>query len=181
MTTTTAQQVTGHAVTPRRPAPSLSVELTGGGTWRLADRRPDTFTMVVFYRGLHCPVCHAQLRELDRRLDELTARGVDVLAVSGDDRERASRTVSEWKLERLHVGYGIEEATMRRWGLFVSRAIKDGEPARFNEPGLFLVRPDGTIFYEAITSMPWGRPRLDDILGGIDFVLEHGYPARGEA
>jgi len=27
---------------------------------------------------------------------------------------------------------------------------------------------------------PWGRPRLDDILMGIDHVLEHDQPARGE-
>jgi hypothetical protein len=51
----------------------------------------------------------------------------------------------------------------------VSRAIDDGEPAVFNEPALFLIRPDGTVYYEGILSMPVGRPRLDDLLGGIDF------------
>jgi hypothetical protein len=29
--------------------------------------------------------------------------------------------------------------------------------------------------------MPWGRPRLDDIVNGIDFVVKANYPARGEA
>ena len=70
---------------------------------------------------------------------------------------------------------------MRRWGLFVSERIAENEPERFGEPGLFLITPDGTVYYEAITSMPWGRPRLDDIIGGIDFVLDQDYPARGAA
>ena len=28
--------------------------------------------------------------------------------------------------------------------------------------------------------MPVGHPRLDDLLGGIDSWVAHGYPARGE-
>jgi len=68
------------------------------------------------------------------------------------------------------------------WGLFVSRAIDDGEPAVFNEPALFLIRPDGTVCYESILSMPVGRPRLDDLLGGSDYWTANDYPpARGEA
>jgi peroxiredoxin len=168
-------------VVPRTTAPELSFELVDGGTWRLADHHLRAFTMVVFYRGLHCPVCKAQLHELERRLGELTERGVEVVAVSGDTRERAEQAVSEWGLEHLAVGFGLGTEDMRRWGLFVSERIADHEPERFGEPALFLIAPDGTVFYEAITSMPWGRPRLDDIIGGIDFVLDRGYPARGEA
>ncbi len=89
------------------------------------------------------------------------------------------KTVDEWRLDRLKVGYGLDVDTMRRWGLFVS-AGHDGEPALFNEPGLFLINPDGAVYYEALNSMPWGRPRLDDIVNGIDFVVTADYPARGE-
>jgi hypothetical protein len=28
--------------------------------------------------------------------------------------------------------------------------------------------------------MPVGRPRLDDLLSGIDYWTTHSYPARGE-
>src|ERR1700752_4481501 len=73
-----------RGVRPTQPAPDLRVPLLRGGTYRLSDRRPRLFTMVVFFRGLHCPVCHAQLRELDRRLDELEGRGIEVIAVSGE-------------------------------------------------------------------------------------------------
>ena len=49
----------------------------------------------------------------------------------------------------------------------------------FNEPALFLVSPDGRVYYESILSMPVGRPHLDDLLSGIDYWTAHDYPARG--
>lgn len=170
-----------HGVRPRRPAPELNVELLSGGTYLLGDQTPKQFTMVVFFRGLHCPVCRGQLRELDRHLDELTDRGIDVIAVSGETRERTQQLHDEWELERLSLGYGLTEADMRAWGLFVSHGVYDHEPALFNEPGLFLIAADGTVYYESILSMPVGRPRLTDLLTGIDYWTTHDYPARGEA
>ena len=137
--------------------------------------------MVVFFRGLHCPVCRAQLTELNRRLGELEERGIDVVAVSGETRERTIQLAEEWRLERLPLSYGLTEAQMRAWGLFISHGINDTEPALFNEPGLFLISPDHAVYYESILSMPVGRPRLDDLLSGIDYWTTHGYPARGEA
>jgi peroxiredoxin len=183
--TTTASRDTSTwprgGIKPREHAPELAVDLVGGGRWRLDGQQPESFTMVVFYRGLHCPVCRAQLSELNRRLDELTARGITAIAISGDTHERARRTVAEWHLDRLAVGYGLSEETACAFGLFLSRAIKDDEPALFSEAGLFLIRPDGTVYYAAINSMPLGRPRLDDVIAAIDYAAKADYPARGEA
>ena len=39
---------------PRQPAPSLSVPTVGGDTWTLSEQSPDSFTFIVFYRGMHC-------------------------------------------------------------------------------------------------------------------------------
>ena len=38
---------------PRQPAPSLVVDLIGGGVFNLAEEKPATFTLLAFYRGLH--------------------------------------------------------------------------------------------------------------------------------
>ncbi|MDO6492468.1 AhpC/TSA family protein, partial [Cellulophaga sp. 2_MG-2023] len=54
------------------------------------------------------------------------------------------------------------------------------EPEFFAEPGLFLITPDQTVYWESIQSMPFGRPEFRDVLGGIDYILKADYPARGE-
>ena len=177
---TTTEIPAAHGVRPTQPAPDLTVPLLRGGTYSLSDQRPKLLTMVVLFRGLHCPVCRAQLSELERRLSELEQRGIEVIAVSGETLERTTQLAREWKLDHLPLGYGLTEDQMRAWGLFVSHGINDREPALFNEPGLFLISPQHTVYYESILSMPVGRPRLDDLLGGIDYWTAHDYPARGE-
>ena len=53
MSATTASIDSTHPVVPREPAPELEVPLVGGGSWKLADQRPQAFTMLLFYRGLY--------------------------------------------------------------------------------------------------------------------------------
>lgn len=169
------------SVRPRQPAPSLDVRLLGGDTWRLSDAKPATFEMIVVYRGLHCPVCKTYLGELQAKLPEFSKRGVDVIAISTDSRERAERTKTEWSLDALRLGCELSIAKAREWELFISHAIRDGEPPEFSEPGLFLVKPDGTLFFASRSSAPWGRPPLDQMLRAIDVAIERKMPARGEA
>jgi peroxiredoxin len=177
--TTMSNTTAAHGVRPTEPAPELTAPLLRGGTYRLADQRPRRFTMIVFFRGLHCPVCRAQLSELERRLAEFEQRGIEVIAVSGEMRERAIQLAQEWRLEQLPLAYGLTEDQMRAWGLFISHGIGNGEPRLFNEPGLFLISPDHTVYYESLLSMPVGRPPVDDLLNGIDYWVASGYPARG--
>ena len=166
-------------LTPGAPAPDLNVDLVGGGSFKLADAEPENFTMVVFYRGLHCPICQQYNRQLQRLLGDYADTGVDVVAVSMDTEQRATESVQEWGLQDLTVGYGLSEDAARDWGLYISSAIKDDEPDRFSEPGLALVKPDGTLYYTAINSMPIGRPDLEDLVAKIEFLLDNDYPARG--
>jgi peroxiredoxin len=168
-------------IKPRQPAPRLEVKLLDGSAWRLEDARPAAFQMIVVYRGLHCPVCKTYLGDLEAKLPEFARRGVDVIAISTDSRERAERAKAEWGLANLRIGCELSIADARAWDLFVSRAIRDGEPPEFSEPGLFLVKPDGTLFFASRGSAPWGRPPFDQMLRGVDVVAERRMPARGEA
>jgi peroxiredoxin len=168
-------------VKPREPAPPLQVQLLDGSTWRLRDAKPATFEMIVVYRGLHCPICKTYLGELEAKLPEFSERGVDVIAVSTDSRDRAQRAKTEWGLDKLRLGCELSIANARDWDLFISSAIREGEPPEFSEPGLFLIKPDGTLFFASRGSAPWGRPAFDQMLRGIDFAMERKIPARGEA
>ena len=170
---------------PRQPVPALEVATVGGGTWRLAEQSPENFTLVVFYRGLHCPICSNYLRDLENKLDDFAAQGVEAIVISGDDEERARQAKEDWKLELLTVGYGLSLDDARKWGLYISSGVGKTsigieEPALFSEPGLYLVRPDGTLYFGSLQTMPFARPSFGDILKAVGVVLGRDYPARGE-
>lgn len=171
---------------PNQPAPALEVPLLGGGTFRLADEKPAAFTMLVFYRGLHCPVCRRYLSELDKLAAEFDKRGVSILVLSSDSRERSELVRYGWDLKNLRIGYDLAIDNARQWGLYVSNGrgkTSSGvdEPAQFSEPGLYLVRPDGRLYWGSVSSMPFARPHFDEVLQGIDFVIAKDYPGRGDA
>ncbi|GAA0871718.1 peroxiredoxin-like family protein [Gangjinia marincola] len=167
-------------INPRAKAPELSLSLINGTQWKLSEQDAKQFTMIVVYRGLHCPVCKNYLKNLQDHIDEFIDRGVNVVAVSSDTEEKANKAFSQWKIGDLPVGYQWSLDEARKWGLFISDGIND-EPDQFIEPGLFLIRSDQSMYYQSIQNMPFARPSFEKLLKAIDFVVEKDYPARGEA
>ena len=165
---------------PKKKAPGLVIQRIGGGEWSLADQRPDNFLLLVFYRGHHCPICKTYLEKLNSLLGDAAKQGITVFVASGDTEERALRSQEEWEISDLDLGCGMTVSQMSEWGLYISAAIKEEEPAAFGEPGLFLIKPDQTIYYAAYNSMPMGRPDLKEVIEFVEFILEKHYPARGE-
>jgi len=45
---------------------------------------------------------------------------------------------------------------------------------------VFLIRPDNSIYFLSIQSMPFVRPRFDEMIQALDFVIKNDYPGRGE-
>lgn len=169
------------ALLPRHTVPALKVPIVGGAPFDIHASKPERFTLVVFYRGYHCPICRGQLRELEAKSSDFRSRGVDVIAISSDAQEKARRSKSEWGLANLNIGYDLDLRVARAWGLYVS-ARREGtdEPALFTEPGIFLVRPDATLYFCSVQSMPFARPHVADLLAASDLVVAKNYPARGE-
>ncbi len=170
---------------PRQIVPALNVSLVNGGGFDLSLEGPDQFTLLIFYRGLHCPICKTQLKDLETRLPEFEKRGVGVVALSSDTQDRAEKAKAGWGLGDLRLGYGLDLRDARAWGLYISagRGTTSAgieEPALFSEPAIYLVRPDGTLYFGSVQTMPFARPHFADILSAIDFVVGKNYPARGE-
>lgn len=170
---------------PRQPVPALAVATLAHGDFDLAADAPQNFSLIVFYRGLHCPICTKYLLELARLQPEFERRGVKVIALSSDTPERAQAMGDKLKAPALRIGYELPLAVAREWGLYISTSrgvtsIGVEEPALFSEPAVYLVRPDGTLYYGAVQTMPFARPHFDELLAAIDFALAKNYPARGE-
>ena len=143
---------------PRSPVPVLQVPTLAHGPFTLADDAAPNFTLVVFYRGLHCPICLKYLLELGRLQPEFDKRGVKVIAMSSDGQERAQTMADKVGAPGLRMGYGLGLASARAWGLYISTSrgttsIGIEEPALFSEPGVFIVRPDGTLYYGAVQTL----------------------------
>ncbi len=164
---------------PSEPVPDLEVATVGGGTWSLKDQKPETFTVIEFYRGYHCPRCKVHLLDLDHKIARFEERGCGVIAISMDNQERAEKAKQEWGIGGLAIGYGLPEEKAREWGLYISTPIQDKEPYDFSEPGLFLVRPDGTLYSKVIHTTPFHRHHFADVMEAIDMIRSRDYPPRG--
>ncbi|AQS95211.1 alkyl hydroperoxide reductase [Polaribacter sp. BM10] len=167
-------------IKPRQVVPDLTINLVNDTKWNLKDQKPENFILIFVYRGKHCPVCKKQLEQVEKKIADFKERGVNLIAISANTEEVAKDTYKEWEIENLPIGYDFSIEEARKWGLFISNGISDKEPKQFIEPGLFLIDKEYKMYWQSIQSMPFGRPNLKDVLGGIDYILKEGYPARGE-
>ncbi len=170
---------------PRQECPALAVETLNHGRFDLGSDGAERFTLVVFYRGQHCPICGAYLKELERLTPEFAARGTKTIAISSDPRDRAEGMAEKVGGSNLRYGYGLPLSVARDWGLAISTSrgvtsVGIEEPALFAEPGVFLVRPDRTLYFASVQTMPFVRPHFSEMVKTLDFVIEKDYPARGE-
>ncbi len=182
-------------VIPGETMPALDARLVNAGgaagagaRWSLAQEKPAKLALVAFYRGGFCPICRVWLGELDRLAPEFEKRGVSVIALSADRREGAERTVEDWELKRLRLGYKLDVEDARKAGVYISQGRGKNpvtglrEPVLFTEPAMLLVRPDGTLYAAWIQSTPYARPHVAEVLTAIDNLVAQGLKApRGSA
>ncbi|MEM9013363.1 MAG: peroxiredoxin-like family protein [Pseudomonadota bacterium] len=170
---------------PRKKTPDLDLPLTNGDRFVLSGETAERGTLVVFYRGYHCPICATYLRELERLTPDFAERGVATVAVSADGQERGEKMAETIHADKLRVAYDLPLQTARDWGLFISTSkgktsIDVEEPALFSEPGVFMVTPARTLYYASVQTMPFVRPHFSELLKALDGAISRDYPARGE-
>ena len=166
-------------IIPGKKAPSLNIETISGNTWSLDKHLNKSKCMIVFYRGLHCPVCSVFLKQIESQLLEYKKSNIEVIAVSMDNKEKALKVKSDWSIKNLNIAYGLSEENARKWGLYISKSIKEAESDLFCEPGLFIIKEDGTVYLANTSNMPWARPDLTDFPAKLIFAEENNYPVRG--
>ena len=158
--------------------PRMSIEKLGGGTIEIGGPR-DRHTLLVVYRGKHCPRCKKYLGVLETMNRQWQDAGFDVAVVSADPMEKAQADFSEfgWTFD---VGYGLSETQMRDLRVYISDPLSEQETdRRFAEPAVFCVRPDGIIQVVCLSNGPAARPDLAELLDGMKFNIANDRPARG--
>ena len=168
-----------NMIKPGEKAPNLSFKTLNSNTWSLHDNLSNEMNIVIFYRGLHCPICKEYLVSIQNQLDDYSDANTSVTVISMDSEEKAKKTQLDWGLDKLNIGYGLSLDDAKNWGLFISKSIKEAESDIFCEPGLFVIKKDGSIYMVNISNMPFARPDLSTFSANLKFAQDNQYPVRG--
>ncbi|CAK0783480.1 hypothetical protein CVIRNUC_006679 [Coccomyxa viridis] len=158
---------------PGKPLPHIVLNTVQGGKIELG-APTGRWQLIVVYRGKHCPVSKNYLASLQQIYYELDELGAEVIAVSGDGRERAEsfleslKATTDTKEVSFKIAYGLPLAEMLRWGLYISepRNIRETDQP-FPEPALFLLNPDGEVVIIDYSNSPFARPDLRILVEGM--------------
>jgi peroxiredoxin len=147
--------------------PELTVALSGGRSLQLPGALAGHFGVVLFYRGLWCPYCNAQLSAFQRSRDGLAALGVSVVALSVDDEATTQNLIAKHGLQ-FPVGHGADaDAVAAITGAFVNP-----DPRYLQSTG-FVLDPGGRVVVSAYSSGAIGRLVPQDVIGLVRYLREH--------
>lgn len=170
----TAKPVAGAILNP------ISIPKLGGGQIVAGGAR-DNWSLLVIYRGKHCPRCKKYLNILNDMRQKWQDAGFDIMVASSDPVEKAQADRDEFGWD-FDLGYDLSEDQMATLGLYMSDPLTASETdRRFAEPGVFVLRPDGSLLLIAISNGPSARPDLEELLDGMIFTKENNRPPRGTA
>jgi peroxiredoxin len=170
--------------------PDLDLALVNGASWSLSKQHGARYMLVAFYAGADDEDSRDRLVDLGRHVDMLGRRGVHVIAVSADDKERAVYAWRQWRLDGLPIGYGLSRQSAHAWGLEARQAFP-GEPARLHrlpvhtegdalqeegdwqvEPAVFLIRSERQLAWSGQLSGGPGWPSVQELLEALESVEE---------
>lgn len=126
-------------------APNFRLPDARGGQVELAELRADGPVVVVFYRGQWCPYCNLQLAAFQRALDDITAAGARLVAISPQTPD-SSLTHAERDGLAFPVLSDVGNRVARDYGLVFKQAETSTEVSR--EIGLELADYNGDDSHE---------------------------------
>ncbi|MDN3652253.1 peroxiredoxin-like family protein [Thalassotalea ponticola] len=139
------------------------------------------WTMVVVYRGQHCPLCTRYLNQLESLREDFANTGVDLIAISGDSKEQLESHMEKLNIS-FAIAYGLTLEQMKALGLYISDPRSPQETDHpFAEPGLFVVNNEGKVHVVDISNNPFVRPELTALANGLAWIRnpDNNYPIRG--
>lgn len=142
--------------------------------FNLYDNIGEKGAVLFFYPLDFTFVCPSEIIAFDKRLDEFTSRGINVIGVSID----SQFSHFAWKNTAINQG-GIGQVRFPLVADLTKQIARDYD-VLFNESvalrGSFLIDKDGTVRHAVINDLPLGR-NIDEMIRMVDtmlFVNEHG-------
>jgi len=166
------------AIKPADPFPPIEFHMMSGGSERLSDNK-GRWTLLIVYRGDHCPRCKTYVARLHELAAGYAEREVDLRLASMDSEDIARRNMDEngWTLP---VAHSLSIAECQQLALYLTDHEPGNEQAGvYAEPGLFLINPEGLTQVIATSNSPSVRPDLEVVLDGIIGTQDRNLPIRG--
>ncbi len=143
-------------------------------SFNFSDATSGKYAVVFFYPLDFTFVCPSELIALDHRMDEFTARGVEVIAVSID----SHFTHNAWRNTPINKG-GIGPVRYTMAADLTHSIAKDYDVETAGGVafrGTFLIDTNGVVRHQVVNDLPLGRD-MDELLRMVDalqFHTEHG-------
>jgi peroxiredoxin 2/4 len=163
-----------------KPAPDFTVSaVLGDGQivdeFTFSEATKGKYTALIFYPLDFTFVCPTELIALDHRLDELTSRDVEVIAVSVD----SQFTHNAWRNTPVDKG-GIGRVRYTIAADVAHSIVKsydvEVEGAAVAYRGTFLIDKEGIVRHQVVNDLPLGR-NMDELIRMVDalqFFEENG-------
>lgn len=163
-----------------RPAPDFTAPaVLGNGkivdNYTFSEATKGKYAVVVFYPLDFTFVCPSELIALDHRVDELKAKGVEVIAVSID----SHFTHNAWRNTSIEKG-GIGQVKYTMVGDMTHHIVRsfgvEHPEAGVAFRGTFLIDKEGLVRHQVVNDLPLGR-NMDEIgrmVDALQFHEQHG-------
>ena len=155
-----AAPLTASALRVGDAAPTFSAKDANGRSVELRQLLKKGPVVLYFYRGQWCPFCNKQLSQLQDSLQQLTAKGAQVVVVSPETQENIGQTVTKTKasfpiihdqdfaiMKAYKTAFTVDDATAtkdRGFGLDLKKA--NGADANvLPVPATYIIGKDGKI------------------------------------
>jgi len=151
-------------------------------TVRLDDLTHKGKVVLVFYRGQWCPYCNRYLSALQDSLQQITAKGASVIAISPEvaanvektiDKTKATFTIipdKDYKLSRLYkTAYAVDAITldkMKKYGIDMEAAHGNKE-INLPVPATYVIDQSGTIIFADFDPNYKHRPSVKNLLQAL--------------
>lgn len=144
------------------------------------DENVHVWTLVIVYRGQHCPICTNFLNALDSLAGGFQGIQVNIVAVSADSKEQLQKNIEDDLSVSFPLYHSLALDDMKRLGLYISEPRGDSETDHlFAEPAMFVVNHRNKVQLLNISNGPFARPDVDQLLEGLRYARENEYPIRG--
>ncbi len=138
--------------------------------------------VLLFYRGEWCPYCNRQLKALEDSMALISAKGVNIVAISPEKLENISKTIEKTKvtfsivsdenskiMNAYKVAFELDEKTTEKYkGYGINLKERNGSNGNnLPVPAVYIINKEGKITYRYFDINYKNRVSVQEILRNL--------------